>query len=260
MVSLTVDVESDWGGRLPPSRSNCVGIEKGIPLLLSLLDDDGIKATFFISASIFSLYSELVKEIKARGHEIASHGYLHVDYSNFKKNDLVYQVKKSKEVLEGGLNCEISGFRIPQFKMHPDLYEALSISGYKYDSSVVCGRLKGRYDSSSSKKSPFWAERDILEIPISNIPMTNKPMGLLWINHLGFAVFSVLSMLSKVEQNIVIYLHPFDILKQKNKKDFGPLINFWYSFRSNSTLNTLKRIINYYSGKGNFATLDKYLK
>ena len=260
MISLTIDVESDWGGRLPPKRQNCAGIEKGIPLLLSLLDDYEIKATFFISASIFSLYKELVKEMKAKGHEIASHGYLHVDYSNFKRDDLVYQMKKSKGILEDGLSCEILGFRTPQFKMNPYLYEALSTSGYKYDSSLVCGRLKGRYNSPSSKKSPFRTEYDILEIPISNIPMTNKPIGLLWVNHLGFAIFSVLSILSKVEQNIVIYLHPFDILKQKSKKDFGPLINFWYSFKSGDALNTLKRIIDYYSGNGNFVTLDKYLK
>lgn len=259
-ISLTIDVESDWGGRLPPCRGNCVGIEKGIPQLLSLLEANEIKATFFISASIFPQYKELVKEIKAKRHEVASHGYLHSDYSTFSKDNLAYQISKSKEILEDGLNCEVFGFRMPQFRLHPDLYESLYIAGYKYDSSVVCGKLRGRYNNSQLNKSPFRTNYNILEIPISNIPMTNKPMGLLWINHLGFSVFSILDRLAKRESNIVIYLHPFDILDHKSKEDFNLLINFWYSFRSHSVLNTLRRCVDYYSENFNFVTLNKYLE
>lgn len=259
-ISLTVDVESDWGGRLPPYRGNCIGIEKGVPQVLSLLDDNEIKATFFVSVSILPFYSELIKEIKARGHEIASHGYLHVDYSSFSKDDLAYQVKKSKEILENNLNCEIEGFRAPQFRIHPELYDVLFSSGYKYDSSVVCGRLSGRYDNSKSNKKPFRTNHSILEIPISNIPMTNKPMGLLWINHLGFSMFSILEKISGKERNIVIYLHPFDVLEQKSKRDFGLVVNFWYSFKTYSAFKTLKRFIEYYSENSHFVTLNKYLE
>lgn len=258
-ISLTIDVESDWGGRLPPCRENCIGIEKGIPQLLSLLERNKAKATFFVSASIFSLYGELVKEIMAKGHEIASHGYLHTDYSKLGKADLLYQAKKSKELLEDGLNCEIAGFRAPQFRMHPDLYETLFVAGYKYDSSVVCGRLGGRYDNSKLKRSPFKANHNILEIPISNIPLTNKPMGLLWINLMGFSIFSILERLSGAG-DVVIYLHPFDILGQKSKNDFGLLVNFWYTFKAASACNTLKRIIDYYSRSSDFETLSRYLE
>lgn len=258
-VSLTIDIESDWGGRLAPVRENCIGVEKGIPQLLSLLDDRKIKATFFVSASIITIYSELVKDIKARGHEIASHGYLHTDYSKLKKDDLLYQAQKSKELLESELNCEIVGFRVPQFRIHPDLYEVLFISGYKYDSSLVCGRLSGRYDNSKLRKSPFKTNHNILEIPISNIPLTNKPLGLLWINHLGFSVFSILKKLSKKERSIVLYLHPFDILEQKSRSSFGTLVNLWYTFKAQNAFSTLRRFIEYYSGSSNFVTLNKYL-
>src|SRR5688500_5597925 len=47
--------------------------------LLDIFDEHGCKVTFFVLGEIALWYPDLVREIAARGHEIASHGMRHVD-------------------------------------------------------------------------------------------------------------------------------------------------------------------------------------
>lgn len=51
------------------------------PLILDLLKERNIKATFFVLGSRAELYPEIVKRAYKEGHYIANHGYSHV-YSN----------------------------------------------------------------------------------------------------------------------------------------------------------------------------------
>ena len=47
------------------------------PRILELLDESGVKATFFLIGENIEKYPYLVEEIKERGHEIGEHGYSH---------------------------------------------------------------------------------------------------------------------------------------------------------------------------------------
>ena len=61
-VSLMVNV--DWG-------------EEFIPSMLDVLDQKGIKVTFFVVGGWARKNPELLREMSRRGHEIGSHGELH---------------------------------------------------------------------------------------------------------------------------------------------------------------------------------------
>ena len=61
-VSLMINV--DWG-------------EEFIPSMLDVLDQKGVRVTFFVVGGWARKNPELLKEMSARGHEIASHGELH---------------------------------------------------------------------------------------------------------------------------------------------------------------------------------------
>ena len=129
-------METDWGGRLDTKPENCQGILKGIPTILNILKKYNIKSTFFISGNILYEYREIILRILRQGHEIASHGYNHTDYSKLLKSDLNYELQKSKEVLEEITDKEVKGMRTPQFKTNKHLYNNLKEIGYSYDSSV----------------------------------------------------------------------------------------------------------------------------
>jgi polysaccharide deacetylase family protein (PEP-CTERM system associated) len=114
--AMTVDVEdyyhvaafanvikpSEWKNW--PSR-----VEANTHRLLQLFDDADIKITFFILGWVAEHYPELVKTIRAQGHEIASHGYSH--QLIYKQDPEIFRAEtaKSKQILEAnarnGIPC-----------------------------------------------------------------------------------------------------------------------------------------------------------
>ena len=52
-------------------------VERNTDLILEILDESSVKATFFILGWVAENIPNLVKAILEAGHEVASHGYLH---------------------------------------------------------------------------------------------------------------------------------------------------------------------------------------
>ena len=259
-VAVTIDVETDWGGRLSVGPGNCHGIEEGIPYLLHLLDELKIKATFFVSGEVVLEYTDIIHDIVEHGHEIASHGFKHnADYSMMLKVEITDQISKSKMILEDEIGVSPIGFRAPQCRINDHLFDVLSDLGFKYDSSMVRGILPTRYNNLSIPSEPFM-KNTLLEIPVSAIPYLRVPMGFLWINAMGFNTFRFLSEIFKFTGRIVFYMHPFDLIETKSKKDFGFIINKWYSFKSNKVKYTLESLLRYWNGNREFVVLENILE
>src|SRR5688500_1746397 len=53
------------------------GLMVGVPRILQLLDDFGLKATFFVPGLSAERYPQTVDQIAAAGHEIGHHSYSH---------------------------------------------------------------------------------------------------------------------------------------------------------------------------------------
>lgn len=259
-VAVTIDVETDWGGRLSTGPGNCHGIEEGIPYLLHLLDELKIKATFFISGEVVSEYADIIRDIAEQGHEIASHGYKHnVNYSTMSKMEIKEQISKSKKILEDEIGIIPIGFRAPQFRMSEATYVVLHELNFKYNSSMVRGILPTRYNNLSISSKPFM-KNNLLEIPISAMPYLRVPMGLLWINVIGFSTFRFLSERIKLANMVVLYLHPFDLIEAKSKKDFGFIITKWYNLRSDKVKYTLESLLKYWKGNREFLVLKEVIE
>jgi peptidoglycan/xylan/chitin deacetylase (PgdA/CDA1 family) len=61
---------ADWDRRGP-------ALERQTNAIVKLLDELGVRATFFLLGMTAERYPDLVRELGARGHDIASHGYEH---------------------------------------------------------------------------------------------------------------------------------------------------------------------------------------
>lgn len=143
--ALTVDVE-DWfhadalAGVLPRSRwpSMPARIERSIDVVLALLDQEGVKATFFTLGWIARRYPALVKSIAAGGHELASHGYTHQDAGLQTRTQFRRDIIRSKGLIEDMAGMPVSGYRAPAFSVGPQHRWALDTlyhAGYRYSSS-----------------------------------------------------------------------------------------------------------------------------
>lgn len=232
---ITIDVESDWGGRHPPRADTLRGCEVGLPLILDTLKSRGLKATFFVSGRVAEVAPEFVSMIVAGGHEVASHGYDHIDYLKLEQRQLQYQLQKSKDILQVHSQLPVRGFRTPQFKVPKQLFSSLSSAGYVYDSSVVLGSLRGRYKNSLITVAK--AEKaGIVEIPLRTIPVIGIPVGLLWILKIGVTSATSLMRLKgragpECPMDYILYCHPFDFLDWPNKSTGqNLLVRLWYNW------------------------------
>lgn len=259
-ISITVDVETDWGGRMPPSLQGCQGIKFGIPIILEVLAKYNTKATFFISGEIVKNSKTEILAIHANGHEIASHGFTHhLDYCKLSPVGLAKELRHSKSILEDLIGEQVLGFRAPQFRINERLPVVLMQCGYKYDSSMVKGCLAGRYSNLKIPNKPFLCD-GILEIPITSLIMNIIPMGLLWMNALGFPAFNLLSRRSDRTPHLVSYLHPFDLAPRIQRGHFGFRVNFWYLFKRGTVEKTFSKLIKKYSNtKRHFVCLRDLL-
>jgi peptidoglycan/xylan/chitin deacetylase (PgdA/CDA1 family) len=89
--------------------------------IAKLLYSQGIKATFFIPVGLkYHLVDNSplltlteVKEISRMGYEIGSHGYSHINLLNASYDEILREVKESKELLENIIGDKVQGFAYP---------------------------------------------------------------------------------------------------------------------------------------------------
>jgi polysaccharide deacetylase family protein (PEP-CTERM system associated) len=212
---LTIDVE-DWFQveNLRPwfpheNWSGCeLRVERNVNMLLDLFDQasseliahrksvpkgDGenrpslsatsyqLRATFFVLGWIAERLPHLVREIAARGHEVASHGYSHRMCSQLPVAELREDLVKSKHILEDILGVEVAGFRAPNFSVDDRVLKLVAEAGYSYDSSYNNFDLHGRYGKISLNGQPknsiaHKLSDNFFELPISNLPLITFPI------------------------------------------------------------------------------------
>src|SRR3990172_7606876 len=95
MVSAFADVVKfeDWKNY--ESR-----VERNTYRFLELLDEFGVKATFFILGWVAEHSPALVREIHGAGHEVASHGYNHRLVYDMTMDEFRDDIRRTKRIME----------------------------------------------------------------------------------------------------------------------------------------------------------------
>jgi peptidoglycan/xylan/chitin deacetylase (PgdA/CDA1 family) len=86
------------------------------PLILDLLKQENIKATFFVLGSRVELNPTIVKREYEEGHFIANHGYSHIYANIYTSVDTVLEeYNKTQQAIQNALGTEYNGhlFRFP---------------------------------------------------------------------------------------------------------------------------------------------------
>lgn len=102
--------------------------------ILDLLDENNIKATFFIMGK-WVIYPEgnreKLVEIHKRGHEIGNHSYVHPDFKNIGKDRMIEEVKKTEEIIEKEVGVKTNLFRFPSGSYSKESLSAIEGLEYK---------------------------------------------------------------------------------------------------------------------------------
>ena len=147
-------------------------LDVGLRSLLDILSEHDALATFFVLGWIADRHPELVRDISARGHEVASHGSDHRLVTTLTKMEFRESVRTSKSSLENIIGRPIVGYRAPNFSIGRGdewAFEILFEEGYRYDSSIFPGRRGNRFVR--SERDPYCmrlAAGTLHEIPVGD--------------------------------------------------------------------------------------------
>src|SRR5690348_13113135 len=104
---------SEWPAL--PSR-----VAHNVEVLLELLAESDVTATFFILGWVADRHPHVVRRIAEAGHEIASHGWWHYRVTTLQPEEFREEVRSSKALLEDISGQIVSGYRAPSFSITPD--------------------------------------------------------------------------------------------------------------------------------------------
>ncbi len=213
-IHLTFDVEEN-----PPIKKksvhtdDCLFSNKGCSILITLLQECQVRATFFVTGHFAEKNPNIVKKLYEKGHEIANHSYNHEDFKIHNFDKLESEIKKSTEILSNLIGEKIKGFRAPFCRYRKDLSSLLKAYDYEYDSSLHPTMVPGRYYNLFSPLSPFQEKSGIWEIPISVIPLIHFPISWWWMRNLGSWITYIGTTINLHSQrNVVLYFHPWEFI------------------------------------------------
>lgn len=246
--ALSIDVEdyfhvSAFEGCISPSQWDGyrLRVEDNTFRILDLLDEFGVRATFFVLGWVAKRKPGLVKEIAKRGHEVASHGFAHQRVYNQTQNEFRHDIRKSKALLEDLAAEKVRGYRAPSYSISRSClwaYDELLEAGYVYDSSVFPIRhdlygipdwprhlfivSKGSDGQWKPSASDVLSERhydpwpSLTEVPITTLSVAGKNIPIAGGGYFRFFPYAFtkwgLGRINKSEgRPFVFYLHPWEI-------------------------------------------------
>jgi polysaccharide deacetylase family protein (PEP-CTERM system associated) len=173
--ALTIDLEEwfcicgdDYFG--DPRRWNGFEsrIESTTASLFAELASANTRATFFTLGWIAEKFPDLVREIAARGHEVALHGRLHRRCDQMSTDDFRREVSDGRDTLQKISGSRVVGFRAPQWSLggvdDPRL-ECLAAEGFRYDASLLAVPPLGRSDGPRNALIIRTARGELAEFP-----------------------------------------------------------------------------------------------
>jgi hypothetical protein len=223
-----------------------------IPHLLGILEELDLKITFFIVGQDAALEKnkKYLKLIIEKGHEVGNHSFHHESWlQSYSKEQIELEIRQAEDAIQEATGQITTGFRGPGFSWSSNLLEVLQKRGYQFDSSTLptyIGPLARLYYFSTSTlskkekkerkelfgtfkdglrpvKAYFWKlqnQQQILEIPVSTIPVIKVPFHLSYLLYLsGWSM-----MIMNIYLNIAIFmckitgtqpnflLHPLDLI------------------------------------------------
>lgn len=101
------------------------------PLILDILKEYGIRATFFLIGENAEHYPELVNRIRDEGHEIGNHTYSHVQSNKVENDCLEEELLHCESVIGGISDIRPKLFRPPCGSIDEDLGEICDALGYR---------------------------------------------------------------------------------------------------------------------------------
>jgi peptidoglycan/xylan/chitin deacetylase (PgdA/CDA1 family) len=177
-IALTFDYDamSNWintsGGKSPGMISRGEFGPIALQRILALLEGRKITSTFFVPGHTAYAYPDTVRAIKAAGHEIGHHGWVHENPAMLAPDDERRVLERGLEALDKVAGVRPIGYRSPGWDNSPATVPLLVEYGFEYESSLMGSDVEPywcRVGDEISTTEPFrWGTPvNLVEIPVA---------------------------------------------------------------------------------------------
>ena len=268
---LTVDLE-EWyhldylkGYRC---RESGVRVLPQIFDFLDMLDDEGVKVTFFCVGEIADENAAILREIVRRGHALGCHGLDHGLLTDKGLDRFADETQRARAMIEAAAGQKITGYRASCFTMERDKLDVLRQMGFTYDSSKIRFAQHPLYRNLDL--TGFQQADDLVyvrdgfteyEIPTLEIGGYSVPIsGGGYLRLFPFWLLRILlGLYARRHENFTIYVHPFELtdLPLPLPKGLGRATRFRCLVGRRGNLKKLRRVIRWLKKRGaRFLTLE----
>lgn len=194
-------------------------ISRNVDRILQLFDDADTKATFFILGWVAEKLPNVVSQISAEGHEIASHSFEHARVWTQTPDQFREDVSKTRKILEDVSGVPVIGYRAPSFSIVESAlwaYDVLQESGYRYSSSIY-PISHDHYGLPAAPRYPFrFREGGLLEIPLTTIAAAGRNWpcaggGYFRLLPLAYSRWALTRVNNAENMPAVFYFHPWEL-------------------------------------------------
>ncbi len=205
--------------------------------LLDMFDNASVKATFFVLGWVADRSPALVKEIAARGHEIACHGWSHELVYRQERSVFREEAGRCKKLLEDLTGSPVLGYRAASYSITAQSLWALDDLidlGFTYDSSIFPIRhdrygIPGAVPVPGPVAAP--SGRTIVEFPLSTAELLGQRLpcsggGYFRIFPYALTRFLLKRVNSSAGLPFIFYLHPWEVDPEQPRVRAGWLSRF----------------------------------
>lgn len=249
-VAITFDIDSDSILHLahPNTAETRVATTSwlqydqiAIPRILDMYKRFNLKQTFFVPAWVIEQYPKMIEQIVNEGHEIAAHGYLHEHPNQQSREDELYWLQKSIEIIENFTGKRPRGWRAPMYDFSKYSAELLAKENFIYDSSLMGDDVPYILNTVNGS---------IIELP-TDWSMDDWPQ---YTHNLDLAYQMPIN---SPDRAMEVYLANFDAVWEYG----GLWVSVWHPFVSGrlARCHRVSKMIEYMNEKGDvwFATLEE---
>jgi polysaccharide deacetylase family protein (PEP-CTERM system associated) len=228
-----------------PSR-----VELTTRLLLDLLDDANVRATFFVVGWVAERHADLIEAVRLAGHDIGSHGYIHEKAYDLGRDRFRADLRESARVLSAVSAAPVTMFRAPEWSINDRSLWALDIlaeEGFKIDASMAPLKIVGALAYPRYPHVRNTPAGPITEVPplVADRFGQVMPMGWGW----GLRMSSVNRVLRTIEvanragRPAVLTVHPWELDPDPPRVRVPARLHFAHYFRLTGFRERLRDVL-----------------
>lgn len=187
---------------------------------LDLFDAHQAKATFFTLGWVAERDPGLVREIVARGHELASHGYDHTKVNQQTRAAFREDTARTKKLLEDISGAAVTGYRAAGFSIDqstPWAHEVLAEIGHAYSSSShpIAHDHYGDPAARRDRHRPVEGA-DFVEAPVATVDLFGKRIscaggGRFRVSPTALSKALIKRAAASLDGPAIFFFHPWEI-------------------------------------------------